>query len=107
MRLFTALLPPAYVLDGSGQLADQVAALRSLAGAETLRWTERANWHITLAFYGEVDEARSDGLRERLARAARRGRPLRLRIAGGGHFGERSLWAAVQGADADGPGTSG
>jgi 2'-5' RNA ligase len=96
MRLFAALLPPARVLDGAGQLADKVAELRSLDGAERLRWIDRANWHITLAFYGEVDDGKLDALYERLARAARRAHPVRLRIAGGGHFGDRSLWAALK-----------
>lgn len=98
MRLFTALLPPDHVLDGAGQLADQVARLRSLDGTGRLRWAERANWHITLAFYGEVEERQLDGLSRRLARVARRAHPLRLRIAGGGRFGDRSLWAGVTGA---------
>jgi 2'-5' RNA ligase len=100
MRLFTALLPPDHVLDGAGQLADKVAELRSMEGARRLRWIDRANWHITLAFYGEVADGQLDGLRERLSRAARRGHPLRLRIAGGGQFGHQSLWAAVRGAPA-------
>lgn len=100
MRLFTALLPPDHVLDGTGQLAGKVAELRSMAGAGRLRWSDRANWHITLAFYGEVDDGQLDGLRERLSRAARRGHPLRLRIAGGGRFGDQTLWAAVRGAPA-------
>jgi RNA 2',3'-cyclic 3'-phosphodiesterase len=105
MRLFTALLPPSHVLDGAGQLSEKVAELRSMDGAGQLRWTDRANWHITLAFYGEVSDGQLDGLRERLSRAARRGHPLRLRIAGGGRFGDRSLWAAITDgpSDADGP----
>ncbi|NLU74227.1 RNA 2',3'-cyclic phosphodiesterase [Streptomyces sp. HNM0575] len=98
MRLFTALLPPAHVLDGAAQLAEKVAELRAMDRAGRLRWADRANWHITLAFYGEVGDGQLDGLRERLSRAARRARPLRLRIAGGGQFGHTSLWAAVEGA---------
>ena len=95
MRLFTALLPPGQVIDGPGQLAHAVKELRSLAGAGQLRWTDRANWHITLAFYGEVADDRLPGLHERLARAARRGHPIRLRIAGGGSYGDRALWAGL------------
>lgn len=96
MRLFTALLPPDRVLDGAGQLADEVARLRAMPEAGRLRWTERHTWHVTLAFYGEVDESLLDGLTTRLGRAAARAHPMRLRIAGGGRFGERALWAAVQ-----------
>jgi len=100
MRLFAALLPPDDVL---AELADAVAALRLTADDARLRWTERVNWHITLAFYGEVAEDRLPGLRERLARTAGRGRPLRLRVAGGGRFGDRALWAGLTGgAEEDG-----
>ncbi|MGH3313594.1 MAG: 2'-5' RNA ligase family protein, partial [Streptomyces sp.] len=100
MRLFAALLPPGDVLDGPGQLAGAVKEMRTLAGADRLRWTERAGWHLTLAFYGDVADDLLPELRERLTRAAGRRRPLRLRLAGGGRFGDRTLWAGI----ADGPG---
>ncbi|SCK57926.1 2'-5' RNA ligase [Streptomyces sp. WMMB 714] len=106
MRLFAALLPPADVLDGPGQLAEAVGQLHSMAGSGQLRWTDRSNWHITLAFYGEVPDAVLPSLEERLARAAGRARPLRLRIAGAGRFGDRALWAGLDdGEDGDGSGT--
>jgi 2'-5' RNA ligase len=104
MRLFAALLPPARVLDGPGRLAEAVAQLRTMEGADRLRWTDRANWHITLAFYGEVPDAALPGLRERLARAARRSRPMGLRIAGSGRFGDRALWAGIADAEEETPG---
>ncbi|HWM37473.1 MAG TPA: 2'-5' RNA ligase family protein, partial [Streptomyces sp.] len=98
MRLFAGLLPPGHVLDGPGQLADAVKELRSLEGAGRLRWADRANWHITLAFYGEVPDSLLPELQERLARAARRAHPMRLRVAGGGRFADRALWAGIKGA---------
>lgn len=98
MRLFAAILPPGHVLEGPGQLADAVKELHGLDGAGRLRWTEVANWHITLAFYGEVPDDRVPGLGERLARAARRAHPMRLRIAGSGRFADRALWAGIAGA---------
>uniref|UniRef100_UPI0026E50FBF 2'-5' RNA ligase family protein n=1 Tax=Streptomyces albidus (ex Kaewkla and Franco 2022) TaxID=722709 RepID=UPI0026E50FBF len=76
MRLFTAILPPGHVLEGPGQLGDAVKELQALDGAAGLRWTDVANWHITLAFYGEVPEERVHGLSERLARAAGRAHPM-------------------------------
>jgi RNA 2',3'-cyclic 3'-phosphodiesterase len=103
MRLFTALLPPGHVLDGPGQLAHAVKELRSLEGAGQLRWTDRANWHITLAFFGEVADDRLPELRERLSRAAHRGHPIPLRIAGGGSYGDRALWAGLVDGPRDGP----
>lgn len=98
MRLFSALLPPRPAVD---ELGDRVDALRARPGADRLRWTERAGWHLTLAFYGEVPEHAVAELRERLAGAAARSRPLPLLLAGGGLFGHRTLWTAVESA---GPG---
>ncbi|MGW7515183.1 2'-5' RNA ligase family protein [Streptomyces sp. NPDC054796] len=99
MRLFAALLPPD---EATAALADAVGELRERDGAERLRWAPRVNWHITLAFYGEVDDASLPALRERLARVAARAAPLRLRCAGGGQFGGRALWAGVAAAEPEG-----
>src|SRR5690606_5794503 len=69
--------------------------LRARPGADRLRWTDRAGWHLPPAFYGEVPEHPVAELRERLAGAAARSRPLPLLLAGGGLFGHRTLWTAV------------
>ena len=74
--------------------------MKKLPGADGLRWTGHDGWHFTLAFYGEVPEDSLPELRERLARAAHRHAPYELRIAGGGRFGDRVVWA---GADGDRP----
>lgn len=95
MRLFAAVLPP------HGVLGELDAAVRALPATEALRWSERRNWHLTLAFYGEVPEHTQDELHERLARAAARTPALRLALDGGGHFGGRALWAGLSG-DRDG-----
>lgn len=47
MRLFVGVWPPADVLDA-------VAALPRVGDA---RWTRRDQWHVTLLFVGEVDDA--------------------------------------------------
>ncbi|MFG2280419.1 RNA 2',3'-cyclic phosphodiesterase [Streptomyces asoensis] len=95
MRLFAAVLPPDDIAD---ELAAEVARLRTLPGADALRWTDRPGWHFTLAFYGETDDALVPELSERLARAAHRGAPFPLALRGGGHFGHgRALWAGAAG----------
>ncbi|GGY95042.1 RNA 2',3'-cyclic phosphodiesterase [Streptomyces poonensis] len=95
MRLFAAVLPPADVTD---ELASAAGALRRLPGADRLRWTERAGWHFTLAFYGEVDDGTVPDLSARLERAARRTEPFPLAVRGGGQFGHgRALWAGAEG----------
>lgn len=92
MRLFAAVLPP---VEAVQELARAVGRLRELPGADGLRWTERAGWHFTIAFMGEVEEGLIPELAERLGRAAHRTDPFSLRIRGGGHFGERALWAGA------------
>ncbi|WP_031045190.1 RNA 2',3'-cyclic phosphodiesterase [Streptomyces sp. NRRL F-5650] len=95
MRLFAAVLPPE---DVTASLADEVAALRRLPGADGLRWTGRDGWHLTLAFYGEVDDGVVPDLAARLERAARRTPPFELALRGGGQFGRgRALWVGAEG----------
>ncbi|MFG2679354.1 RNA 2',3'-cyclic phosphodiesterase [Streptomyces sp. NPDC048392] len=95
MRLFAAVLPPE---DVTAALAAEVAVLRGLPGADGLRWTGRPGWHLTLAFYGEVDDDLVPDLSARLEHAARRTPPFELALRGGGRFGRgRALWAGVQG----------
>lgn len=95
MRLFAAVLPPAGI---TAELAVQVARLRELPGEDRLRWTGRPGWHLTLAFYGEVDDGLLPALSDRLARAAHRTAPFRLALAGGGQFGHgKALWTGAAG----------
>ncbi|MFD7711791.1 RNA 2',3'-cyclic phosphodiesterase [Streptomyces sp. NPDC059786] len=94
MRLFAAVLPPD---DVAGELGSVVDGLRRLPGADRLRWTGRAGWHFTLAFYGEVEDGLVPALGERLARAAHRTAPFPLALRGGGHFGDRALWTGAAG----------
>ena len=81
MRLFVAPQPPR---DALAELESAVAPLR--AGWPAVRWAGPDRWHVTLAFLGEVAEPRLDGLRKRLARAAGRHPPVRVRIGRGGAF---------------------
>ncbi|MFB7665148.1 RNA 2',3'-cyclic phosphodiesterase [Kitasatospora sp. NPDC056138] len=94
MRLFVAVDPPASAVQ---ELADAVAPLRELPGADRLRWTGVEGWHLTLAFLGEVPVTQVPQLEEAFARAAAVNGAHRLRIAGGGCFGDRVLWVGVEG----------
>jgi len=95
MRLFVAVLPPPEVLD---ELAATVASLRQQA--PDLRWAGRQQWHLTLAFLGEVDERVLPELTTRLERAAGRHPARELAFAGGGAFPSarraRVLWAGFR-----------
>jgi 2'-5' RNA ligase len=93
-RLFAAFQPPAAVLD---PLANRVAAVTEVAETIVgdLRWTPRANWHVTLCFYGEDEIAsRWSALLPRLTGLV----APRLRLAGGGTFGG-VLWVGVRPAE--------
>ena len=92
MRVFAALELP----DGvRAELASWSGPL--LEGVSGLRVGEPALWHVTTAFYGEVDESLLEPLRRRLSRAASRHPPMTLRLAGAGRFGDRVLWVGVEG----------
>ncbi|MGH3672454.1 MAG: RNA 2',3'-cyclic phosphodiesterase [Pseudonocardiaceae bacterium] len=96
MRLFVALGLPGVVVE---ELHSVTAGLRSRVPG--LRWTRPEQWHLTLAFVGEVDGDVVAELARRLHRAAGRHPPLTLALSGGGRFGHRVLWTGVQG-DRDG-----
>jgi len=109
-----ALYPSPEALD---DLSAQVARLRlgELAAAGiNVRLTARETYHVTLAFLGEVDEARLPDVATALGRAAEGWRvpargPVtgeggvatpRLRLAGGGRFGQDQstvFWVGLRG----------
>ncbi|SIR22304.1 RNA 2',3'-cyclic phosphodiesterase [Micromonospora avicenniae] len=105
MRLFVAVNPPADVV---ADLTTQVARLRigaAAAAGTNVRLADPAHAHLTLAFLGDVEEARlvevesSLGLAAQWFRESRDAAP-RLRLGGGGRFGENRftiLWVDVRG----------
>lgn len=102
VRLFIAIVPPATAL---GELENAVAALR--AARPELRWTSAEDWHLTLAFLGEVADRVLPDLTVRLERAARRHPAQQLAVSGGGAFPgparARVVWAGIQPAAGLGP----
>lgn len=67
-------------------------------GPDGVRWTPAENWHVTLAFYGDLGEGRTEQLAGDLADVAAAGRPFELELTGAGVFAHRTLWAGVGGA---------
>lgn len=92
LRLFTALPIP---FDVATILA------RRQTGLPGARWRPAEALHVTLAFYGEVDERRADDLAAELARIP----PGRfdIRLKGVGAFGDahrsHTLWAGIEAAE--------
>jgi 2'-5' RNA ligase len=90
MRLFAAILIPPDVM---AHLDAAVAPHRD----DVLRWTRLESWHLTLAFYGQVDDTRVPDLKSRLTRAAKRYPMLSLALTGSGQFSKRALWIGCEG----------
>ncbi|MET9365960.1 RNA 2',3'-cyclic phosphodiesterase [Streptomyces sp. NPDC006632] len=92
VRVFIALAPP-------DEAKDELA--RALAPAyeayPRLRWNRIEDWHITLAFLGQLPATTAPQLVDPLAALARTRRALRLSLRGGGHFDERVLWSGIEG----------
>jgi 2'-5' RNA ligase len=88
-RLFVALWPDP---EARAALRQTVDAARS--EHPEVRWQAEERWHITLAFLGDADPARTA---DRLADLARRGLPpvAPIRLASAGAFGP-ILWVGVE-----------
>ncbi|MGF1462396.1 MAG: RNA 2',3'-cyclic phosphodiesterase [Maricaulaceae bacterium] len=87
LRLFAALpVPP--------EIADRLVPLQKGVGGAS--WRPRENFHITLRFFGEIDERLAEDLDHELA--AVRSHPFELRLKSAGWFGRKepgALWVGV------------
>ena len=77
-RLFTAILPPAWVMDELGGWLEP----RREAGAEVWRWTRPEGWHLTTAFMASVPASAQQLLVEGLGESVARAAPFEVRISG-------------------------
>jgi 2'-5' RNA ligase len=92
LRVFVALAPPD---DAKDELAR--ALQPAYARYPRLRWNRIEDWHITLAFLGELPSTAVPLLRSVLAGRAASHPALQLGLRGGGHFDERLLWSGIDG----------
>jgi 2'-5' RNA ligase len=83
MRLFVSARPSPVVVS---HLAAHLGRIRTAPPEQ---------WHVTLAFLGDVDHAAS--VEEALELAAGVHAPFSLRLARSGSFGPRTTWAGVAG----------
>ncbi len=101
MRLFVAVVPPDDVL---ADLDEFLEPRRSVDGP---RWSDPAQWHLTLAFAGRAPERALDEIVDRLEDAVSTWSPAPLALAGGGCFPDvtraRVLWCGVRGGEALAP----
>ncbi|MGA9747465.1 MAG: RNA 2',3'-cyclic phosphodiesterase [Nocardioides sp.] len=95
--MFVALVLPDHAVED----LEEFLRPRQEAGP-LLRWTVPDQWHVTLAFLGDVAERHLDDLVERLGRAASRRTPVALRVAGAGAFPDvaraKVIWAGIDAA---------
>lgn len=92
VRVFIALAPP----DGAKEeLAQELRQYYDTYPG--MRWNRIEDWHITLAFLGEVPTATVPRLHAPLARLAGARRPVELALRGAGCFDERVLWSGIDG----------
>jgi 2'-5' RNA ligase len=93
MRMFAAVVPPA----GAVEHLDTFLEVRRSAGE--FRWAPAEQLHVTVAFYADVPERRTEDLLERLGRAAARRTSFETAVAGGGAFPNaaraRVVWAGL------------
>ncbi|GHB51037.1 RNA 2',3'-cyclic phosphodiesterase [Streptomyces cirratus] len=92
VRVFIALAPPD---DAKEELARELRP--AYEAYPRMRWNRIEDWHITLAFLGELPAPAVPLLRPPLAELAAASRPVELALRGGGHFDERVLWSGVEG----------
>jgi len=88
IRLFAAIAIPDEIAD---------ALVRRQQGIPGAKWRPTEAFHITLRFFGEIDEARADDLDAELSTIALA--PVTVELAGVGSFDDhgepRAVWAGV------------
>ena len=89
---FVALAPPD---DAKNELAHALSP--AYTAYPDLRWNRIEDWHITLAFLGELPVQTVQRLRSPLADLAAARASPELALLGGGHFDERVLWSGIKG----------
>lgn len=93
MRTFIALRLSSDFKRGLAEVSRQLSSI--MPG----RFLPRENYHVTLAFLGEVDEAGARCAMDALDEACADARPIRLVPAGLGHFGrvqDATLWLGLE-----------
>ncbi|MFI2780313.1 RNA 2',3'-cyclic phosphodiesterase [Streptomyces sp. ALB3] len=92
VRVFIALAPPDHAKE------ELARVLRPSGHTHPhLRWNRIEDWHVTLAFLGELPVETVPLLRRPLADLAKAHRPPCLALRGSGSFDDRVLWSGIDG----------
>lgn len=93
IRVFIALAPPDPAKE---ELARELRPVYDTH--PRMRWNRVEDWHITLAFLGELPVETVPLLRPPLVGVAAAHLPPRLALRGSGEFDDRVLWTGIDGA---------
>ena len=88
LRLFAAITIPEHV-------SDRLVPLQK--GVPGAKWRPRENFHLTLRFFGEVNERTAEDIDAELASIS--AAAFELQLAGTGHFGQldpRAIWVGAK-----------
>ena len=99
MRLFIAAYLPAEVEQHFAEMVGGLHVARPMPEGRSVRLVAAEQWHMTLAFLGEVDDERRDDVVE-VMQAVPALVP-QVRIAGGGRFGRGKFTTLVAKVDGD------
>jgi 2'-5' RNA ligase len=94
MRLFAAVRPPDNALD---HLSAALASALNPRADRSSPLQPRANWHVTLAFYGEVPDAAAPGIAANLATGVAGAGRFEVELRGAGAFRRKVGWIGVGG----------
>ncbi len=100
MRLFVAVYPPEHVADDFAACVERLRVSQALREGVNTRVASRANWHVTLAFLGDVPDDRWTDAAAAVERATALVTPFEVRLTGGGRFGRGRftiLWVGLGG----------
>ncbi len=95
MRAFIAI-------EVSDEVRDNLLKAQERIGnkAAKIKFVERENFHVTLKFLGEIDEATAEEVKESLAEIAKKHKKHRVRVKGVGVFPNpsyvRVIWAGIE-----------
>ena len=99
-RLFVAVDPSPEAAAHLGTFVDGLRVSLANAPGHSTRLTRQENWHITVAFLGDVPDTRVPVASAVVHEVASAATPLHLCVAGGGTFGGRRdpiVWAGIGG----------
>jgi RNA 2',3'-cyclic 3'-phosphodiesterase len=104
LRLFIAAYPPAAAIDDLAALVSGLALAQPHPGGVSLRPVPPDQWHVTLAFLGDVPVEQANVVTAAMTTAAGRAPAPTLRLGGGGFFANgraAAIWTGLAG-DLDG-----